>query len=150
MADDRDAWAYCRVGEELGLDWDFSDPGTTRNMARWLGSVSDAFCHPRKMPSGALACVSKSLAEQTRTNFELEQTLLCLRYVWASIRQREDDFHDSADLLDAAAAVVDYQLPWGIHMSVTTIGHDGPSLRSLAPALRETAGATAEQASACE
>jgi len=151
VADDRDAWAYWRVGEELGLDWDFSDPEMTCNTASWPGSVYEAVStHPQKMPSGALACVSKALAEQTGTNLELERTLLCLRYVWALIRHRDDDFHDCADLLDAAAAVVDYQLSWGIHMRVTTIGHDGPSLRSLASALREFAAAVAEQANAGE
>jgi hypothetical protein len=89
-------------------------------------------------------------AEQTGTNLELEQTLLCLRYIWVLTRQRDDDFHDCAELLDAAAAVVDYQLSWGISMSVTTIGHDGPSPRSLAYALREFAAAVPEQASAYE
>ena len=32
VADSRDAFAYYRVGEELGLLWDFSDPEVTRRL----------------------------------------------------------------------------------------------------------------------
>ena len=46
VADDRDAYVYYRVGEELGLDWDFSDPEKTCDLAHRLDRIACAFLQP--------------------------------------------------------------------------------------------------------
>ncbi len=134
VADSRDAYAYYRVGEELDLDWDFSDPDTTCDLARRLNRIS-----LRRPHFSALACASKAWAEHLRPHNELEQAVLWLRDVSLS----EDDIRDCADLFDAAAAVVDYQLAFGVAMEVTAVCPDGSSLKDLASGLRELADAIA-------
>ena len=134
VADGRDAYAYHRVGEELGVDWGFSDPDTTCDLARRLNRIS-----LRRPHFSALACASKTLAEHLGPNKELEQAVLWLRDVSFS----EDDIRDCADLLDAAAAVVDYQLAFGAAMEVTAMCPDGSSLRDLASGFRKLADAIA-------
>ena len=61
VADDRDAYVYYRVGEELDLGWDFSDPKTTCDMSRRLDRLAFALHNRPCAPfSGArLACVNK-------------------------------------------------------------------------------------------
>ena len=63
VADDRDAYVYYRVGEELDLDWDFSDPETTCDLSRRLDRVASVFhSQPCQTFSGAaFACTSKAL-----------------------------------------------------------------------------------------
>ena len=87
VADDRDAYVYYRVGEELGLDWNFSDPEKC-DLAHRLDRIACAFCsRPRHVISGAaLSCASKALAEQAGANKELEQMVLQLRDVWRSLQ----------------------------------------------------------------
>ena len=51
----------------------------------------------------------------------------------------EDDVRDYADLLEAAGAVVDYQLRFGISMRATAVCADGSALKDLASRLREFA-----------
>ena len=46
VADSRDAFVYYRVGEELGLQWDFSDPETTCDASCRLDHVASVLCHP--------------------------------------------------------------------------------------------------------
>ena len=134
VADGRDAYAYHRVGEELGVDWDFSDPETTCDLARRLERLAI-----RRPHFSALICASKAWAEHLRPHNELEQAVLWLRDVSLS----EDDIRDCADLLDAAAAVVDYQLAFGVAMEVTAVCSDGSALKDLASGLRELADAIA-------
>ena len=134
VADGRDAYAYHRVGEELDLDWDFSDPETTCDLARRLERLA-----LRRPHFSALACASKAWAEHLRPHNELEQAVLWLRDVSLS----EDDIRDCADLFDAAAAVVDYQLAFGVAMEVTAVCPDGSFLKDLASGLRELADAIA-------
>ena len=50
---------------------------------------------------------------------------------------------DCADVLDAAAEVLDFQLRGGILMEVTAVCADGRALRTLASGLRELADAIA-------
>ena len=137
VADDRDAYVYYRVGEELDLDWDFSDPVQARDLRRWLDSVASVFqsrpCAP--FSGAALACASKILAESLRSDKEFEETLLWLRDLSDTIR--EEELRDCADLLEAAGAVVDYQLSFGISMYVTAMCADGSTLKGLAEELRE-------------
>ena len=47
------------------------------------------------------------------------------------------DLSDCADVFDAAAEVVDFQLRGGISMEVTAVCTDGATLRTLASGLRE-------------
>ena len=115
--DDRDAYAYYRVGEELDLDWDFSDPTQTRDLRRWIDSVAFVFqSRPTPFSGAALARTCKDLTERLRPDKELEESLLWLRNLSYTIR--EEELRDCADLLEAAGAVVDYQLLFGISMSV--------------------------------
>ena len=83
VADDRDAYAYYRVAEELGLDWGFSDPSVTLHLASWLGTLDDAICGgPQKSSRGALGCTCKALAEQSYRNLELEYEAAWLHSVF--------------------------------------------------------------------
>ena len=134
VADGRDAYAYHRVGEELGVDWDFSDPEKTCDLARRLERLAI-----RRPHFSALICASKAWAEHLRPHNQLEQAVLWLRDVSLS----EDDIRDCADLFDAAAAVVDYQLAFGVAMEITAMCPDGSSLKDLASGLRELADAIA-------
>ena len=145
VADDRDAFAYYRVGEELGLDWDFSDPEKTCDLARWLDHIACALrSKPCQLFSGAaLSCASRALAEQAGANKDLEQMVLRLRDVWGSLQHHEDHLRNCADLLDAAGAVVDYQLCFGVSMEVAAVCGDGSVLQSLASRLGELADAIA-------
>jgi len=131
VADDRDAYVYYRVGEELDLDWDFSDPGTICDLSRRLDRVASVFhSQPCQTFSGAaFACTSK----------ELERAVLWLRNLSGSVC--EDDVRDCADLLEAAGAVVEYQFRFGISMRVTAVCADGSALKGLASRLREFADA---------
>ena len=145
VADDRDAFAYYRVGEELGLDWDFSDPEKTCDLARWLDHIACALrSKPCQLFSGAaLSCASRALAEQAGANKDLEQMVLRLRDVWGSLQHHEDHLRNCADLLDAAGAVVDYQLCFGVSMEVAAVCGHGSVLQSLASRLGELADAIA-------
>ena len=55
----------------------------------------------------------------------------------------EGDIRDCVDLLDAAAAVADYQLAFGAAFEVTAVCPDGSFLKDLASGLRELADAIA-------
>ena len=150
VADDRDAYVYYRVGEELGLDWDFSDPEKTCDLAHRLDRIACAFCsRPRHVISGAaVSCASKALAEQAGANKELEQIVLWLSDVWGSLQHEENLLRNCADLLDAAGAVVDYQLLFGVSMEVAVVCGDGSVLHSLASRLGELADAVANAGAA--
>ena len=145
VADDRDAYAYYRAGEELDLDWDFSDPEKTCDLARWLDHIACALrSRPRQLfSSAALSCASKAFAEQAGANKELETMVLWLRAVWGSLQHHEDHLRNCADLLDAAGAVVDYQLLFGVSMEVAAVCGDGSVLQSLASSMSELADAIA-------
>ena len=145
VADDRDAYAYYRVGEELGLDLDFSDPEKTCDLARRLDHIACTLrSRPRQLFSGAaLSCASRALAEQAGANKELEQMVLWLRTVWDSLQHHEDHLCNCADLLDAAGAVVDYQLLFGVSMEVAAVCCHGSVLQSLASSMSELADAIA-------
>ncbi len=145
VADNRDAYAYYRVGEELDLDWDFSDPEKTCDLARWLDHVAWALrSQPRQLFSGAaLSCASRALAEQAGANKDLEQMVLRLSDIWGLLQHQEDLLRNCADLLDAAGAVVDYQLCFGVSMEVAAVCGDGSVLQSLASRLGELADAIA-------
>ena len=143
VADDRDAYAYYRVGQELDLDWDFSSPETTCDLSRRLDHVASVL-HSRPRPlfsSAALACANRAFAEQLEPNKELEQVVLWLRDISGSLRHLQDDVRDCAELLDAAGKVIDYQLLFGISMKVTAVCADGSALKVLARGLRELADA---------
>ncbi len=146
VADDRDAFAYYRVGEELDLDWEFGDPEKTCDLARRLDHIACAFrSRPRHVISGAaLSWASKALAEQAGANKELEQMVVWLRAVWGSLQHHGDLLRNCADLLDAAGAVVDYQLRFGVSMEVAAVCGDGSVLQSLASRLGELADAVAD------
>ena len=133
VADDRDAYVYYRVGEELDLDWDFSDPETTCDLSRRLDRVASVFhSQPCQTFSGAaFACTSRVK--------ELERAVVWLRNLSGSVC--EDDVRDCADLLEAAGAVVEYQFRFGISMRVTAVCADGSALKGLASRLREFADA---------
>ena len=145
VADDRDAYAYYRVGQELDLDWDFSSPETTCDLSRSLDRVAFVL-HSRPCPlfsGAALACASRVLAEHLGPNKELEQAVLWLRDLCGSLWHLEDDVRACADLLHAAADVHDFQLQSGISMRVSAVCADGPALKGLASGLREFADAIA-------
>ena len=99
---------------------------------------------PRQLFSGAaLSCASRALAEQAGANKGLEQMVLRLRDAWGSLQHQEDHVRNCADLLDAAGAVVDYQLCFGVSMEVAAVCGDGSVLQSLASRLGELADAIA-------
>ena len=58
--------------------------------------------------------------------------VLWLSDVWGSLQHEEDLLRNCADLLDAAGAVVDYQLLFGVSMEVAVVCGDGSVLQSLA------------------
>ena len=69
--------------------------------------------------------------------------VLWLSDVWGSLQHEEDLLRNCADLLDAAGAVVDYQLLFGVSMEVAVVCGDGSVLQSLASRLGELADASA-------
>ena len=75
------------------------------------------------------------MAESLRPDKELEESLLWLRNLSDTIR--EEELRDCADILEAAGAVVDYQLLFGISMHVTAMCADGSTLKGLAEDLHE-------------
>ena len=128
VADSRDAFAYYRAGEQLGLCWDFSDPELTCRLSHQLNACAAA---PDARPLfGSAVCASKGLAS-LRTGALLEQAA-----VWLEEFPKRD-LARCADVLDAAAEVVDFQLRGGISMEVTAVCADGAALRTLASGLRE-------------
>ena len=134
VADSRDAFAYYRVGEELGLRWDFSDPEVTHRLSHQLDCCAAAL-NARPL-FGSVACASKGLAE-LRAGALLETAAVCLNMLSGA------NLFDCADVLDAAAEVLDFQLRGGILMEVTAVCADGRALRTLASGLRELADAIA-------
>ena len=70
--------------------------------------------------------------------------VLWLRTVWGFLQHHEDHLRNCADLLDAAGAVVDYQLLFGVSMEVAVVCGDGSVLQSLASKLGELADAVAD------
>ena len=127
VADSRDAFAYYCVGRELGLRWS-SDPEVTRRLPHQLDCCAAALTS--RPLFGSAACASTDLAE-LRAGVLLEQAA-----VWLDVLSGAD-LSDSADVLDAAAEVVDFQLRGGISMEVTAVCTDGATLRTLASGLRE-------------
>ena len=67
-----------------------------------------------------------------------------LRAVWGSLQHHEDHLRNCADLLDAAGAVVDHQLLFGVSMEVAVVCGNGSVLQSLASRLGELADAVAD------
>ena len=128
VADSRDAFAYYRVGEELGLRWDFSDPEITRRLSHQLDACAAA---PDARPLfGSVICASRGLAS-LRAGALLEQAAVWLEEF------PKTDLARCADVLDAAAEVVDFQLRGGISMEVTAVCADGSALKALASEVRE-------------
>ena len=127
VADSRDAFAYYCVGRELGLRWDFSDPEVTRRLSHQLDGYAAALTS--RPLFGSAACASSGLAE-LRAGALLEQAA-----VWLTMLSGAD-LSDCADVFDAAAEVVDFQLRGGILMEVTAVCTDGAALRTLASGLR--------------
>ena len=78
---------------------------------------------------GSAACACSGLAE-LRAGAQLEQAA-----VWLTMLSGAD-LSDCADVFDAAAEVVDFQLRGGILMEVTAVCTDGAALRTLASGLR--------------
>ena len=74
--------------------------------------------------------------------------VLRLRDAWGSLQHQEDLLRNCADLLDAAGAVVDYQLLFGVSMEVAVVCGDGSVLHSLASRLGELADAVANAGAA--
>jgi len=132
VADSRDAFVYYRVGEELGLQWDFSDPETTCDASRRLDHVASVLCRPPLF--GSAACASRELAQHLELNNKLEQAMVWLNNLSEPCAE---DLRKCAHLLDAAAAVVDFQLEAGISMEVAAVCGDGSGLRAIASGLRD-------------
>ena len=128
VADSRDAFAYYRVGEELGLRWDFSDAELARRLSHHLDRCSAAVID--RPLFGSAVCASRGLAS-LRAGVLLEQAA-----AWLEEFPSADLLH-CADVRDAAAEVVDIQLQGGISMEVTAVCADGAALRTLASGLRE-------------
>lgn len=104
-----DAFVYYRVGEELGLQWDFSDPETTCDASRRLDHVASVLCRPPLF--GSAACASRELAALLAQHLELNNRLE-QAVVWLDGLSNPcaEDLRKCAQLLDAAAEVVDFQL----------------------------------------
>ena len=134
VADSRDAFVYYRVGEQLGLRWDFGDAETTSDISRRI----DRAAADKRPLFSSVACANRALA-QLESNNKQEQAALWHRELSNSLA----DLRNCADLLDAAAAVVDYQLRGGISMEVTAVCADGSALKALASEMRELADAIA-------
>ena len=134
VADSRDAFVYYRVGEQLGLRWDFGDAETTSDISRRI----DRAAADKRPLFSSVACANRALAQLESSNKQ-EQAALWLRELSNSLA----DLRNCADLLDAAAAVVDYQLRGGISMEVTAVCADGSALKALASEMRELADAIA-------
>ena len=73
---------------------------------------------------------------------------LWLHTVRDSLQHHEDHLRNCADLRDAAGAVVDYQLLFGVSMEVAVVCGDGSVLQSLASRLGELADAVANAGAA--
>ena len=127
VAGSRDAFAYCCVGIELGLRWYFSDPEVNRRLPHQLDCCAAALT--ARPLFGSAACVCSGLAE-LRAGAQLEQAA-----VWLTMLSGAD-LSDCADVFDAAAEVVDFQLRGGILMEITAVCTDGAALRTLASGLR--------------
>jgi len=87
---------------------------------------------------GSAACASGALARHLELNNKLEQAILWLDHFSDPCAE---DLRKCADLLDAAAAVVDYQSEAGISMEVAAACGDGSGLRAIASGLRDFADA---------
>ena len=74
--------------------------------------------------------------------------VLWLSDAWGSLQHEENLLRNCADLLDAAGAVVDYQLLFGVSMEVAVVCGDGSVLQSLASRLGELADAVANAGAA--
>ena len=74
--------------------------------------------------------------------------VLWLSDFWGSLQHEEDLLRNCAELLDAAGAVVDYQLLFGVSMEVAVVCGDGSVLQSLASRLGELADAVANAGAA--
>ena len=70
--------------------------------------------------------------------------VLWLSDAWGSLQHEENLLRNCADLLDAAGAVVDYQLLFGVSMEVAAVCGDGSVLQSLASSMSELADAVAD------
>ena len=135
---------YYRVGQELGLDWDFNDPEVTHALARRFSKfVSDLDEKRFSFSGAALACANKSMAEHLLANMELEQTIARLRSLSAPIWSAEDDVREAADMLEAAADVQDFQSQHGISMRICSACQNGNATRELASELHDLADAIA-------
>ena len=132
VADSRGAFAYYRVGEELGLRWDFSDPELTCRLSQQLDACAAAL--DARPLFGSVVCASRGLTS-LRAGVLLEQAAVWLEEF------PKPDLARCADVLDAAAEVVDFQLRGGISMEVTAVCTDGATLRTLASGLRELSDA---------
>ena len=76
VADDRDAYVYYRVGEELGLDWDFSDPEKRATWPAGSTALPAPFAADRATLSAALHFLARAKPlqnkpEQTRSSSKL-------------------------------------------------------------------------------
>ena len=74
--------------------------------------------------------------------------VLWLSDAWGSLQHGENLLRNCADLLDAAGAVVDYQLLFGVSMEVAVVCGNGSVLQSLASRLGELADAVANAGAA--
>ena len=74
--------------------------------------------------------------------------VLWLSDVWGCLQHEENLLRNCADLLDAAGAVVDYQLLFGVSMEVAVVCGDGSVLHSLASRPGELADAVANAGAA--
>ena len=116
------------MGEELGLRWDFSDPELTCRLSHQLDACA---APPDARPLfGNVFCASRGLTS-LRAGVLLEQAAVWLQEL------PKADLARCADVLDAAAEVVYFQLRGGISMEVTAVCADGAALRTLASGLRE-------------
>ena len=148
IADDRDAYVYYRASEELGLDWDFSDPETTRAQVARFQSFT-RFFEKRQRPfsNAALACASKPMLESLWANAELEQKVLTLRSHAMLTHSWEHVVNEVADMLEAAAAVQAFQLEHGILMRLCLACQDSQATEKLSVRLHGFADAIASLSS---
>ena len=144
IADDRDAYVYYRASEELGLDWDFSDPETTRAQVARFQSFTRCF-EERQRPfsNAALAGASKAMLESLWANAELEQEVSTLRSLAVHVHSWERVVLEVADMLEAAAAVQAFQLEHGILMRLCLVCQDSQATEKLSARLHDLADAIA-------